>query len=650
MPNPNLKKEVKMIKKLTILVIFLLSSIPNIVSLSNHASAQGIDTAWVRTYYGLWGQRPDGAKAITLDGSGNVIVTGQSGQDDLWPYNFDYATIKYYSNGDFAWVRRYNGPGNDEDIARAIVADGSGNIYVTGESSAEFPHWKDYATIKYYPNGDTAWVRRYDGPTNNDDEAYAIAIDGSGNVYVTGTSIGPNEDYATIKYHSNGDTAWVRRYDCSGDIDGASAIAVDDSENVYVTGSSRDGDGYNDYATIKYYPSGDTAWVRRHSSLSLIGYAGANAIAVDVSGNVYVTGSSEGSGLTWDYATIKYYPNGDTAWVRRYNGPGNDDDYARAIAIDGSGNVYVTGHSIGIGTSYDYATIKYYPNGDTAWVRRYNGPVNGADYCFAIVVDGSGNVYVTGYSAVWYAFSDYTTIKYFPNGDIAWVRRYNGMGNNDDYCYDITVDGSGNVYVTGSTYSGYETSSDYTTIKYLPFAYVPYTLDFFAFSPVDLIVTDPKGDSIGLDFNTISNATYDTTLDINLDGDLDDIVTIPNPLVGQYMVKVKSEPGADTGHYSLTIKLNGNEDKPLALNLPIPPPDQVDTFTYTVYEYLRGDPNSDGKKTVSDVIYLINYLFKGGPAPVPLYLGDVNCDDKVTVSDVIYLINYLFKGGDPPCS
>ena len=68
------------------------------------------------------------------------------------------------------------------------------------------------------------------------------------------------------------------------------------------------------------------------------------------------------------------------------------------------------------------------------------------------------------------------------------------------------------------------------------------------------------------------------------------------------------------------------------------------------WRYKRGDANGDGKVSVSDVIYLINYLFKGGPAPLPiLQVGDANCDGKVTVSDVIYLINYLFKGGPPPC-
>jgi hypothetical protein len=61
-----------------------------------------------------------------------------------------------------------------------------------------------------------------------------------------------------------------------------------------------------------------------------------------------------------------------------------------------------------------------------------------------------------------------------------------------------------------------------------------------------------------------------------------------------------------------------------------------------------GDANADGSVSVSDVVYLINYLFKGGPAPKPWESGEANCDGNVSVSDVVYLINYLFKGGPPP--
>jgi hypothetical protein len=71
--------------------------------------------------------------------------------------------------------------------------------------------------------------------------------------------------------------------------------------------------------------------------------------------------------------------------------------------------------------------------------------------------------------------------------------------------------------------------------------------------------------------------------------------------------------------------------------------------SWSFYAYLCGDCNGDGKITVSDVVCEINYLFKGGPAPIPLIAGDVNCDGKETVSDVVYKINYLFKGGPKLC-
>jgi len=172
--------------------------------------------------------------------------------------------------------------------------------------------------------------------------------------------------------------AWVARYDGSGNsTDEANALAADDNGNVYVTGSSYSSSSFDDYVTIKYKPNGDTAWVRRYDSGG--GYDYATALALDNGGNVYVTGHS-GDVFLADYATIKYAPNGDTLWVRRYNGPGNSDDWPYALALDNSGNVYVTGVSLGSGSAYDYATIKYKPNGDTAWVRRYNGPGNYDDY------------------------------------------------------------------------------------------------------------------------------------------------------------------------------------------------------------------------------------------------------------------------------
>jgi uncharacterized delta-60 repeat protein len=369
-----------------------------------------------------------------------------------------------------AWVARYNGPGNDFDAAEAIAVDNSGNVYVTGRSSD--PDFSThYATIKYNSAGHEQWVARYYGPGNYYDMSTAIAIDNSGNVYVTGYSFGSgsNYDYATIKYDSFGQEQWVARYNGpnNGD-DGAEGIAVDGSGNVYVTGMSRNGSGFSDYITIKYDSAGQQVWVARYYSRPGNYPDESYAIAIDASGNAYVTGTSLfHSGASYDYGTIKYNSAGQQQWVGRYNGSGNRDDYAAAITVDGLGNVYVTGSSWGSGTDYDYATIKYNPAGQQEWVGRYDGPGSGSDNPRAIAIDKSGSVYVTGESigSGNDAGFDYATIKYNSAGREQWVARYDGPGNLDDEAHGIAVDNAGSVYVTGES-PGSGGDNDYATIKY----------------------------------------------------------------------------------------------------------------------------------------------------------------------------------------
>jgi len=96
-------------------------------------------------------------------------------------------------------------------------------------------------------------------------------------------------------------------------------------------------------------------------------------MAMDSFGNVYVTGESYGGGTWYDYATVKYDASGNQIWIARYNGPGNDADYAYALALDDIGNICVTGGSYGGGTNFDFATVKYDPAGHQIWVTRYNG-------------------------------------------------------------------------------------------------------------------------------------------------------------------------------------------------------------------------------------------------------------------------------------
>ena len=321
-----------------------------------------------------------------------------------------------------SWVARYNGPGNGTDAARFIAVDNSGNVYITGVSEG-LGNTFDYATIKYNSLGKQLWIARYDAE-GSEDKVYSMAVDNSGNVYVTGQTgyrlpdSSWNCDYATVKYDSSGNQLWAASYNGPGNYwDGARSLAVDNSGNVYITGFSEGLDSTFDYATIKYDSRGNELWVARYNGPGN-GWDRASSLALDNSGNVYVTGESRGSGINFDYATVKYDSSGNQLWAARYNGPGIISlDVANSLALDNSGNVYVTGCSQRfLSKNSDYATVKYDSLGNELWVARYNAPGNGWDRAYSIAVDNSGNVYVTGESTSSDSNSDYATIKYGPDG------------------------------------------------------------------------------------------------------------------------------------------------------------------------------------------------------------------------------------------
>ncbi len=116
--------------------------------------------------------------------------------------NFAFAQI------DTSWTRRYNGSGDSTDIPTAFLLDDSGNLYVTGYSQGNGTAY-DFLTIKYSPSGQRLWARRFNGSGNFDDRAYAIAIDDSDYIYVSGLSNNPNRNFLIIKYTPEGETVWT---------------------------------------------------------------------------------------------------------------------------------------------------------------------------------------------------------------------------------------------------------------------------------------------------------------------------------------------------------------------------------------------------------------------------------------------------------
>ncbi|HWA05080.1 MAG TPA: SBBP repeat-containing protein [Ignavibacteria bacterium] len=417
---------------------------------------------WVQRYNGT-ADSTDYSNSITTDASGNVYVTGAS--ITYGSAYYDMVTIKYGSDGNIQWLQKYNGPGDSTDSGNSITVDGSGNVYVTGSSFGSGTK-SDFITVKYNSSGVQQWAQRYDGPTNGTDNAYNLKVDASGNVYVTGSSDnGPAQnDYYTIKYNSSGVQQWAQRYNGTGNsFDSPSSLAIDNSGNVYVAGySSGVGTGY-DYVTIKYNSAGTMQWEQRYNGP---GNSTENvfSLKVDGSGNVYITGFSGGSGSGNDFATIKYNSAGVQQWLQRYNGSANGYDIARSLVLDDSGNVYVSGFTTETSTGEDYTTIKYNSAGQQQWLQTYNGPGNSDDEVYAMTLDGNGNIYITGSSTGSGSGSDFATIKYNASGTQIWAQRYNGPTGNTDEARSIAVDVSGFVYITGNSRSA--TGMDFATIKY----------------------------------------------------------------------------------------------------------------------------------------------------------------------------------------
>jgi hypothetical protein len=390
--------------------------------------------AWVQRY-GHTAGSSDSAKKVVTDNAGNVIVAGWSGGGNGV---YDYATIKYSGAGVPLWTNRYDGPLLG-DFVTGLAVDGSGNVFVTGMTYHDSDFFSDFATIKYSSTGVPLWTNLYSTGVGTD-WANALGVDSDGNVIVTGMMWG--DKFATIKYSGSGVPLWTNHYVANPDsFDAALALAVDSDGNVVVTGISYVLNPFQpDFLTIKYSGAGAQLWVNRYRASS--GDTRGGTVAVDSEGNVVVTGISGGTG-----ATIKYSSAGVPLWTNTSAGGGN------AVAVDGHNNIVVTGGS---------ATIKYSDSGVPLWTNRYDiAPGSDPPYPpYALAVDGNGNVVVTGASG-----NDVVTIRYSSAGMPLWTNRYNGPGNGLDAGRAVAVDGSGNVFVTGESHGG-SSSNDFVTIKY----------------------------------------------------------------------------------------------------------------------------------------------------------------------------------------
>lgn len=394
---------------------------------------------------------------------------------------FFLSVTQAHAVGEMRWVKRYGNLYAGPDYAKGMVVDKNNNIIVAGLSLGSATTYYDYALVKYNSAGTLLWTRRYSGPTGYD-EPFGVAVDGQGNILVTGKSFGTRgvglPDILTVKYDPNGTFKWARRY-YGGDAATAAheegrAVAADAAGNVYVAGiASSKSNSYHDAVLIKYSSSGLQQWVRTYDGLAHDNDA-YYAVAVDGGGNVLATGYClQSYGNYQDFLTLKYNTAGTRLWLRTYNGTDSIEDWAESIAVDKQGNAIVTG-STGQACNtaeevcYNYATIKYSATGVRSWVAKYNPLPLSDNMAHAVKIDYAGNVYVTGQSAWSSAFYDFATIKYSPAGKQLWARRYDGVGHGNDMAYALAVDSKGTVVVAGESYVSQNAESDFTVVKYDP--------------------------------------------------------------------------------------------------------------------------------------------------------------------------------------
>ncbi len=379
---------------------------------------------------------------------------------------------------------------------RDIAVDTSGNVYVTGESSATwgspvrpFAGWRDAFVAKLNSSGSLLWNTFLGGPTYAD-YGIGIAVDTSGNVYVAGYSnatwgspvrpFAGSDDAFAAKLNDSGALQWNTFLGGSG-ADRGTDIALDTSGNVYVAGESnatwgspaRPFAGSNDVFAAKLNNSGALQWNTFLGGLTYADYG--VGIALDTSGNIYVAGYSYG---TWG-SPVRPFAGIDDVFAAKLNNSGvlqwntflgsSDYDSAGGLVVDTSGNVYMAGNS--------YATwglpVRPYAGGADAFAAKLNNSGvlqwniflggSGDDFGRDIAVDTSGNVSVTGESSATWGLP----VRAFAGVRDVFAAKLNNSGalqlntflgwSGDDFGGGLTVDTSGNVYVTGTSYGTWGT-------------------------------------------------------------------------------------------------------------------------------------------------------------------------------------------------
>ncbi len=348
------------------------------------------------------------------------------------------------------WENHYeslHSPSMDEISAMAVDSDG--NVYVTGRSFHSGGSL-DITTIKYNSAGQEMWKVFYDNRSGSWDRPYDIAVDAYGNVYIVGQTRTEYGFYqgVIIKYDSQGEYQWQRRkrYEYGNDYRNAIyAIDIDNNNDIYITGSIITDEGY-DILISKVNPLGQELW-RNVIDRSEFDYGA--KIQVAASGNVYVAAQTESSSWESEIMILKIGVDGGLIWKKVYSSRSSDADEIFDFQLDEKENIYFCGTTSRLGGYFDTILAKYDRDGNMLWNQYYNGTADSNDYANALTIDSSGNVYIACNVMNQNTDSDFALIKYTEFGNFEWIEILNGITNSTDIAHDLYIDLNNNILVLG---------------------------------------------------------------------------------------------------------------------------------------------------------------------------------------------------------
>ena len=359
------------------------------------------------------------------------------------------------------WVKTFGE--NNSSISYPLdemKTDKFGNTYVflTRDS---LNHLKGIL-IKYNSQGIVQWMNTYDSlfPLGK------MTLDKEGNIYISSkiyNNLIAGYDVITIKYDNSGNFKWRSYlYGNSNLSYTLYAIVCDDSLNVYISGRFANQNTLG-FLTVKYDSLGNLKFAAETPNNYNAPDGGTRAIVIDSSHNIYVTGMLD-SVWKGSCLTIKYDINGNQLWAKLYNDSLANNTYGTSIAISNDGFIYV-GVISGSGSNNNIVCIKYDSLGNKIWSKLYNQvdtiEQNGYVFLASMKLDSYGNIYLLS------VCNNFLTLKLNSNGELLWRKSYNESQPNTEFGSNyLAIDEMENVYVTGAPYDSAVSTYIVTTIKY----------------------------------------------------------------------------------------------------------------------------------------------------------------------------------------